>query len=130
MEVIRLVNHRHTHVAMLALHVSFLRGSQRNALVCADATPSPCQQLLDILVKNCGYPFHLQISTKDFLNELVRRFPERPPTFPPPPMAKILELIHEWKNTLCVHSKHKEDLVHIRDMHRLLSYKGELLSLG
>lgn len=80
--------------------------------------------LLDILVKNCGYPFHLQISTKDFLNELVRRFPERPPVYPPPPMAKVLELIHEWKNTLCVHSKHKEDLVHIRDMHRLLSYKG------
>ena len=39
-------------------------------------------------------------------------------------MAKVLELIHEWKNTLCAHSKHKEDLVHIRDMHRLLSYKG------
>lgn len=99
-EIIRLINHRNTHVAMLALN------------------------LLDLLVKNCGYPFHLQISTKDFLNELVRRFPERPPTFPPAPMAKILELVHEWKNTLCVTSKHKEDLVHIRDMHRLLSYKG------
>jgi len=35
-------------------------------------------------------------------------------------------MIHEWKNTLCVHSKYKEDLVHIRDMHRLLSYKGAL----
>ena len=34
------------------------------------------------------------------------------------------QMIHEWKNTLCVHSKYKEDLVHIRDMHRLLSYKG------
>lgn len=45
-------------------------------------------------------------------------------------MAKILELIHEWKNTLCVHSKYKEDLVHIRDMHRLLSYKGELGDRG
>ncbi|GAA5900958.1 uncharacterized protein JCM6883_004709 [Sporobolomyces salmoneus] len=99
-EVVRLVNHRNSHVAMLALH------------------------LLDILVKNCGYPFHLQISTKEFLNELVRRFPERPPTFPPPPMAKVLELVHEWKNTICLTSKHKEDLVHIRDMHRLLSYKG------
>ncbi|GAA6023501.1 hypothetical protein JCM10207_006219 [Rhodosporidiobolus poonsookiae] len=99
-EVVRLVNHRNTHVAMLALH------------------------LLDILVKNCGYAFHLQISTKEFLNELVRRFPERPPTFPPPPMKKVLELVHEWKNTICVTSKHKEDLVHIRDMHRLLSYKG------
>ena len=68
---------------------------------------------------------HLQISTKEFLNELVRRFPERPPALAPPPMAKILSLIHEWKSTLCVSSKHKEDLVHIRDMHRLLGYKGE-----
>jgi VHS domain len=82
-------------------------------------------QLLDILVKNCGYPFHLQIATKDFLNELVRRFPEKPPVFSPPPMAKILELVHEWKLTICTTSKYKEDLVHIRDMHRLLSYKGE-----
>lgn len=37
------------------------------------------------------------------------------------------QLLHEWKNTLCVHSKYKEDLVHIRDMHRLLSYKGSFL---
>ena len=35
-------------------------------------------QLLDNCVKNCGYPFHLQIATKEFLNELVRKFPERP----------------------------------------------------
>jgi ADP-ribosylation factor-binding protein GGA len=34
------------------------------------------------------------------------------------------QLIHEWKNTICVTSKYKDDLVHIRDMHRLLSYKG------
>lgn len=99
-ELIKLINHRNNHISLLALN------------------------LLDILVKNCGYPFHLQIATKDFLNELVRRFPERPPGFPPPSMAKVLEMIHEWKNTLCVNSKHKEDLVHIRDMHRLLSYKG------
>lgn len=97
---IRLVNSRNQHVSMLALY------------------------LLDILVKNCNFPFHLQIATKEFLNELVRRFPERPPPLAPPPMAKILELIHEWKNTLCATSKYKEDLVHIRDMHRLLSYKG------
>ena len=81
-------------------------------------------QLLDTLVKNCGYPMHLQIATKDFLNELVRRFPERPPAFPPPPMNKILELIHEWKNTICMSSKYREDLTNIRDMHRLLGYKG------
>ncbi|KAK9895112.1 VHS-domain-containing protein [Cystobasidium minutum MCA 4210] len=99
-EVLKHVNSRNTHESMLAL------------------------SLLDTLVKNCGYPMHLQIATKDFLNELVRRFPERPPAFPPPPMNRILELIHEWKNTICVNSKHKEDLTNIRDMHRLLGYKG------
>ncbi|KAI3617563.1 hypothetical protein CBS9595_003472 [Malassezia furfur] len=80
--------------------------------------------LLDILVKNCGYPVHLQLGTKEFLNGLVRRFPERPPMHPSPVMIRILEMIHEWRQTICVTSKHKEDLVHIRDMHRLLMYKG------
>lgn len=80
--------------------------------------------VLDYLVKHCGYAIHLQISTKEFLNELVRRFPERPPMVVGRVMGRILEMIHEWKNTICVTSKYKDDLVHIRDMHRLLSYKG------
>jgi len=121
---VRLVNHRNTHVAMLALHVRRPDQSLEHVRGEADPLAPSRPQLLDILVKNCGYPFHLQISTKEFLNELVRRFPERPPTYPPPPMKKILELVHEWKCTICASSKRKEDLVHIRDMHRLLSYKG------
>ncbi|KAL1602747.1 ARF-binding protein [Paraconiothyrium brasiliense] len=80
--------------------------------------------LLDICVKNCGYPFHLQISTKEFLNELVRRFPERPPVHPSRVQNRILELIEEWRQTICQTSRYKEDLGFIRDMHRLLSYKG------
>jgi hypothetical protein len=36
------------------------------------------KKLLDYCVKNCGYPFHLIISTKEFLNELVKKFPETP----------------------------------------------------
>ncbi|UPK89629.1 hypothetical protein LCI18_000564 [Fusarium solani-melongenae] len=80
--------------------------------------------LLDICVKNCGYPFHLQIGTKEFLNELVRRFPERPPIRPTRVQAKILEAIEEWRGTICETSRYKEDLGFIRDMHRLLSYKG------
>ncbi|KAK6516596.1 hypothetical protein TWF506_006497 [Arthrobotrys conoides] len=80
--------------------------------------------LLDICVKNCGYPFHLQISTKDFLNELVRRFPERPPVRYSRVQMKILEAVEEWKTTICQTSRYKEDLGFIRDMHRLLSYKG------
>jgi ADP-ribosylation factor-binding protein GGA len=37
---------------------------------------------------------------------------------------KILEAIEEWRQTICMTSRHKEDLGFIRDMHRLLSYKG------
>lgn len=40
---------------------------------------SPGLQLLELCTKNCGYPFHLQLANKDFLNELVRCFPERVP---------------------------------------------------
>ncbi|KAK0221926.1 VHS domain-containing protein [Armillaria fumosa] len=96
----RLANNRNPHVAILAL------------------------ALLDTLVQSCGYPFHLQISTKEFLNELVRRFPERPPPFPGPVMSRILELLHSWKEGLCVESRWKDDLGNIRDMHRLLTFKG------
>ncbi|KAI4596903.1 hypothetical protein KJ359_004813 [Pestalotiopsis sp. 9143b] len=98
--IVGYINHRNTNVAMLALN------------------------LLDICVKNCGYPFHLQISTKEFLNELVRRFPERPPIRATRVQAKILEAIEEWRSTICETSRYKEDLGFIRDMHRLLSYKG------
>lgn len=98
--IVGYINHRNSNVALLALN------------------------LLDICVKNCGYPFHLQISTKEFLNELVRRFPERPPIRPTRVQMKILEAIEEWRSTICETSRYKEDLGFIRDMHRLLSYKG------
>ncbi|QSZ31457.1 hypothetical protein DSL72_001022 [Monilinia vaccinii-corymbosi] len=98
--IVNYINHRNPNVAILAL------------------------VLLDICVKNCGYPFHLQISTKEFLNELVRRFPERPPIRPSKVQMKILEAIEEWRGTICQTSRYKEDLGFIRDMHRLLSYKG------
>lgn len=100
MMTVGLVNHRNPHIAMLAL------------------------ALLDTLVQQCGYPFHLQIATKEFLNELVRRFPERPPPFPGPVMTRILELIHGWKEGICTDSRWREDLGNIRDMHRLLTFKG------
>ena len=100
MLIARLANNRNSHIAILSL------------------------SLLDTLVKSCGYPFHLQISTKEFLNELVRRFPERPPPFPGPVMSRILDLIQGWKEGICVDSRWREDLGNIRDMHRLLTFKG------
>lgn len=100
MAAVRMVNHRNPHVSILAL------------------------ALIDSLVQSGGYPMHLQIATKEFLNELVRRFPERPPPFPGPVMQRILELIRSWKTGICATSRWKEDLGNIRDMHRLLSFKG------
>jgi hypothetical protein len=100
MLIARLANHRNPHVSILSL------------------------ALLDTLVQSCGYPFHLQISTKEFLNELVRRFPERPPPFPGPVMSRILELINGWKEGICMESRWREDLGNVRDMHRLLTFKG------
>ncbi|KAF8736568.1 hypothetical protein AX14_014309 [Amanita brunnescens Koide BX004] len=83
MLIARLANHRNPHVALLAL------------------------AMLDTLVQSCGYPFHLQISTKEFLNEL-----------------RVLDTMHGWKEGICAESRWKEDLGNIRDMHRLLQYKG------
>ena len=80
--------------------------------------------LLDNLVKNCGYPFQLQISRKEFLNDLVRRFPERPPLRYTRVQRMILAQIEEWYQTICCTSKYRSDFGYIRDMHRLLANKG------
>ncbi|SCU93160.1 LAMI_0E13432g1_1 [Lachancea mirantina] len=98
--IVKLVNSRDTHTAVFAL------------------------ALMDVLVKNCGYPFHLQISRKEFLNELVKRFPERPPVRFSKVQRLILTAIEEWYQTICKHAAYKEDLGYVRDMHRLLKYKG------
>lgn len=98
--IVKLINSRDTHTAVFAL------------------------ALLDVLVKNCGYPLHLQISRKEFLNELVKRFPEHPPLRYSKVQRLVLTAIEEWYQTFCKHATYKDDLGYIRDMHRLLKYKG------
>jgi ADP-ribosylation factor-binding protein GGA len=114
--IVQLINSRNPNVSLLALGVC--------TVVLNSKCLSDWAKLLDICVKNCGYPFHLQISTKEFLNELVRRFPERPPLRASKVQSTILESIEEWRQTICQTSRYKEDLGFIRDMHRLLLYKG------
>lgn len=98
--IVKLINNRDTHTAVFAL------------------------ALLDVLVKNCGYPIHLQISRKEFLNQLVKRFPEYPPIRYSKVQKLILTAIEEWYQTICKHATYKDDLNYIRDMRRLLKYKG------
>ena len=82
--IVKLINSRDTHTAVFAL------------------------ALLDVLVKNCGYPLHLQISRKEFLNELVKRFPEHPPMRYSKVQRLVLTAIEEWYQTICKHSSYKE----------------------
>ncbi|KAJ2722947.1 ARF-binding protein [Coemansia sp. Benny D115] len=80
--------------------------------------------LLDYLVKNCGHAVHYQIATRDFLNDLFRRFPEFQPSLPNPVHYRILEMLREWQLTLCRQSRYKSDLQRINDMYSLLRRKG------
>ncbi|KAI8148456.1 hypothetical protein BJV82DRAFT_592193 [Fennellomyces sp. T-0311] len=129
MTIVRLVNSKSTNQGMLAL------------------------SLLDICVKNCGYPFHLQIATKEFLNALVYSFPAQPqsslsfaarppqkksldiqwnhfdyvphqPSVPDPVVERILYMLKEWKVALADRAPYKEDLANIHSMYRLLRRRG------
>ncbi|CAI4378363.1 CMF_collapsed_G0013250.mRNA.1.CDS.1 [Saccharomyces cerevisiae] len=76
-------------------------------------------------MENCGYEIKsLQISRKEFLNDLVKRFPEQPPLRYSKVQQMILEAIEEWYQTICKHASYKDDLQYINDMHKLLKYKG------
>ncbi|KAI0232939.1 ARF-binding protein, partial [Massospora cicadina] len=98
--LVQLINYREPKVAVLALH------------------------LLDTCVRNCGYAFHLQIARKEFLNELVKKFPEQPPAFPSSVQAKILELINEWKLGLASQARYRSDFRKINELHNILVFKG------
>lgn len=106
--LVQLINHREQKVAMLAL------------------------VLLDTCVRNCGYAFHLQIARKEFLNELVKKFPEKPPidmsalyqSFPNSVQIKILEYINEWKLGLASQTRFKHDFRKILELHNILLFKG------
>ncbi|KAI9292228.1 VHS-domain-containing protein [Neoconidiobolus thromboides FSU 785] len=98
--LVQLINNRDQKVAMLALI------------------------LLDTCIRNCGYAFHLQIARKEFLNELVKKFPEVPPPFPTSVQIKILEFINEWKLGLCSQPRYKQDFRKISELHNILIFKG------
>ncbi|KAJ3355751.1 hypothetical protein HDU83_002756 [Entophlyctis luteolus] len=121
--LLKYVNNRYDAITALNSIGMVDQGHSRNHNARYEAIAKNALNLLDMLVKNCGHPFHLIIATKEFLNELVKRFPERPG--PGNPIQfRILELIQQWNATLCVSSRYREDLKNISDMYRLLAYKG------
>jgi len=83
----------------------------------------PALDILDACVKNCSFPFHLQVSSKRFLNELVRTFPEKPMTPVNAIHTKILELLQVWRLAF-EKSRYKDDLRLTTEMCKLLKSKG------
>ncbi|KAJ1922230.1 ARF-binding protein [Mycoemilia scoparia] len=119
LEICDLVNRKkgnYPHEAVFGL-LQYINGRHQNQALLA-------LNLLDYLVKNCGHPVHYQIASRDFLNQLFRKFPEYQPPIPHPVQYRILEMLLLWRNTLCKHSRHKDDLTRINDMYRLLLRKG------
>lgn len=73
---------------------------------------------------NCGYPVHLALSKRDFLNKLVYRFPPNPQHDLDQTHHLTLQLLQKWCIALCEKSKHKGDFGNIRLMHSLLKSRG------
>lgn len=119
LEVVDWINQKRANTPREAAMIIVRKVNDRGSSV-----PMLALSLLDVCVKNCGYPFHLQVSTKEFLNKLVRQFPERPPYRLSRVQTRILQIIAEWNQTLCLTSRYKEDLMNIHDMYRLLQFKG------
>ena len=73
---------------------------------------------------NCGYPVHLAITKRPFLNKLVYRFPPGPNYALDATHESILRLLQKWVVALCERSPHRNDFGNIRLMYSLLKSKG------
>ncbi|KAI8853552.1 hypothetical protein BC829DRAFT_382317 [Chytridium lagenaria] len=104
MEICDLINEKQKHYPREASTALLRIINGRNPQASLNALT-----LLDHLVKNCGYPLQLIISTKEFSKRT------RP---------SDLGVNQQWNATICVSSRYKDDFRHITDMYRLLSYKG------
>ncbi|MCJ1465846.1 hypothetical protein MMC07_004465 [Pseudocyphellaria aurata] len=83
--------------------------------------------LLDICVKNCGFPFHLHVCNTDFLNRLVKDFQKPPRLETSLVEQRILAAIEEWKQTIYEnprYKKYEKYLLPVKRMHRLLNDNG------
>jgi ADP-ribosylation factor-binding protein GGA len=74
------------------------------------STTEMALDLLDACVKHCGYPFHLQIATPEFLDQYVKKFPKLPPDHIFMTEQRMIENIEKWRLAVCEKSKYPEDL--------------------
>ena len=104
-------------------------------------------KLLDLLVKNCGYPVHLHISRKGFLQVINHQFP---PIIQATVtecnnndhndlsnnmtssnkysivQTELLKELNIWYHTICRWTSYKNDLVYIKHLYNMILDKGYL----
>ena len=103
-------------------------------------------KLLDLLVKNCGYPIHLHISRKGFLQVINNQFPPITHTTGindknsnndndnkinisnnySMVQSALLKELNIWYHTICRWTSYKTDLVYIKHLYNIILDKGYL----
>ncbi|CAL9729659.1 hypothetical protein MOUN0_H04214 [Monosporozyma unispora] len=83
-------------------------------------------RLLDVLVKNCGYPIHLHISRKGFLKVISNQFHQYggdSATYSTVQLELLME-INMWYHTICQWTSYKNELVYIKHLYNLIVDRG------
>lgn len=87
-------------------------------------------RLLDLLVKNCGYPIHLHISRKGFLQVISNQFPALSQgqansmnSYSSVQLELLMEL-NLWYHTICQWTPYKHELVYIKHLYNRIVDRG------
>lgn len=104
-------------------------------------------KLLDLLVKNCGYPVHLHISRRGFLQVINNQFPPIRQTAITEDnsnshndlgkgmtisnnysivQSELLKELNIWYHTICQWTSYKNDLVYIKHLYNMILDRGYL----
>ncbi|CAL9734642.1 ADP-ribosylation factor-binding protein Gga1p [Monosporozyma servazzii] len=83
-------------------------------------------RLLDVLVKNCGYPIHLHISRKGFLQVISSQFHQHSDgsaTYSTVQLELLME-INMWYHTICQWTSYKNELAYIKHLYNMIVDRG------
>lgn len=102
--------------------------STRSAELASEVGALRLTKLLDVLVQECGYPMHLQVTSNEFLKRFIPRRPEGTDTYDRVG-AKKLYLLNLWDQTLAQHSEYRNDFTSIRKRCMTMKLNGECILL-
>lgn len=102
--------------------------STRSAELASEVGTLRLTKLLDVLVQECGYPMHLQVTSNEFLKRFIPTRPEGTEKYDRV-SAKKLYLLNLWDQTFAQHSKYKNDFTSIRKRCMTMKLNSEYILL-